>query len=100
MATDEKPTMHVETEWFSVSVTDKQSAEAALPLVQEVFSDYLGKAPTVEGNSKPPRTRIETECPHCEYQWTFNGHYPKTATCPDCQSHVNAVANEVEDDGN
>lgn len=94
---DDAPDMHIDAEWFEVEITDKQSAEAAFGLVQEVFVQYLGKAPQAGSiDTEPEKTQVYTQCPDCGYKWIFNGKYPTTATCPQCSTQVNCFENEIE----
>lgn len=95
--TGDKPEFTVESESFTIRVSSQREAEMALPAVQQLFVEWLGKAPQAGRMAKPEpwKEKVPTECPHCGYQWTFNGLYPTEATCPECNSHLNAFENAV-----
>lgn len=85
--TEDPPTMTVSTEHVEIEVVDRQTAEMALDIVDEVLGYHLGQTSDVDAMSvrrKPPRVEYDAECPECGNQWRRKARNDQRATCPQC----------------
>lgn len=80
-----------------VTITDRQSAEIALQIVEPVLADYLGKAPEVQGEDRPKTKYVYTvQCPECGHEWEREAENPRQVICGRCEHSWYYTDEELE----
>jgi len=88
MSDDDEPRIHVQSSGIDITVTDRMSAEAALPVIDGVLEHYLGPQDNPTPRPRRQHEPVPVKCQKCGYEWEYQGENPRGATCPDCHKHT------------
>lgn len=85
--TEDEPELRIVTPNMSVDVVNRYTAEAVLPVIDDVLTQYLGKSTSAQpARELQEKVRYRAECPDCGYEWSRKAVDDTQAICPECEN--------------